>query len=71
MKKLGRNKGKRSYAVVDSKNRIQTFLDSGGLQKIYLTKVSASHFASKEFELKVVPIEIKFISTKSITKKKK
>ena len=74
MKKTGRNKGKRSYAIVDSRNRIQVVLDTGGMQKIYSTKKSAERYLGANSELvglRVAPVEIAFIVSKTKTKKKK
>lgn len=64
MKKTGRNKGKRSYAIVDSKNRIQVILDTGGQQRIYSTKNQAIRYlgvTGPMIGLKVVPVKISLI----------
>jgi hypothetical protein len=69
MNSKGRNKGKRSYAIVDQLNKIQVVLDSGGMQKIYSTKVSAFNHMCPGIGLKVVPIEIIFVEEKIKIKK--
>jgi len=74
MKKTGRNKGKRSYAIVDSLGRIQVILDTGGQQRIYSTKKSAIRYLGSTgplIGLRVAPVEIAFIVSKTKTKKKK
>jgi hypothetical protein len=69
MKKLGRTTGKRSYAIVDELNKVQVVLDSGNLQKIYTTKVSALNHLCSGIGLKVVPVKIILIKEKSKIKK--
>jgi len=68
MNSKGRNKGKRSYAIVDQFNKIQVVLNSGGMQKIYSTKVSAFNHICPGIGLKVVPVQVIFIE-KPKTKK--
>ena len=73
MKKIGRKKGKKIYAVVDNKNKIHQFVNvpsfGDNVLMIFFTKKIANQYCPKGGDLKVVAVETNVVNNKVKAKK--